>query len=451
MHRHLSLLTIINNELHVIVSYFCIFQKVITDKPLTQAPPIRSIDKIILPEVISRSGSHKIDIYEIIKPYCEVVKLELVFLAGRPFEKKKLTSTCCAALLREGTITKNSDQISEQLDYYGASLNINSSLDTINFQIVCLKKYFSEVLAIAEDVLINPTFPLKELDILIKRRIERLKIDAAKNDIASYRKLTENIFGPNHPYGYNSKKELYESINRDDIINHQRSCLSKDNCTVFMAGDIDDSIRFRLDSFLVCIPDYPEKTEKKILFEPSEEKILKLDGSTTQTSIKLGRKLFSRNHRDYHALMFVNTLLGGFFGSRLVSNVREDKGLTYNIYSLIDTHLFDGSFIISTDVTPSRVNQTLKEIYNEMDRLCQEPVKEEELNLVKNYLSGTFINFFDGPFNSIRAIKSLVLNDIPISELKSLLDISRTISSDQIIEVSQRYLDRNDFCEVVVG
>lgn len=418
---------------------------------LNKAPIIRSIDKIILPDVIRSTGANDIQIYEIVKERCNIVKLDLVFLAGRPFEKKKLTSSCCSSLLREGTLNKTSEEISEQLDFYGASLNISSSLDTVNVQFVCLQKYFQRVLSIVEDILINPTFPQAELDILIKRRMERLKIDSIKNDITSYRLLTESIFGENHPYGYNSSAELYQDISRADLITHFEDNICAETCSVFMAGDIEDDIRKELNVFLEKIPSNKSAKQKIITSTPTIEKQIKKIGSPTQTSIKLGRKLFSRKHEDYHQLMFVSTLLGGYFGSRLVSNIREDKGLTYNIYTLMDTLLHDGSFIIATDVTSDKVDETLKEIYKEMNLLCQEKVKEEELSLVKNYLSGTFINFFDGPFNSIRAIKALVLNKIPITELKSLIDISRAINSEQIIDISQKYLDRNDFCEVVVG
>jgi predicted Zn-dependent peptidase len=165
----------------------------------------------------------------------------------------------------------------------------------------------------------------------------------------------------------------------------------------------------------------------------------------------MGKKIFGRQHQDYPYLNFVTTLLGGYFGSRLVSNIREAKGLTYGIYSMLDTQLYDGCMIISTDVANKNVELCIKEIHKEIKKLCEVPVSTEELNLVKNYFAGTYLNFFDGPFNSLRAIKSLVLNQIPLSDLKSILDISQSITSDQVLDISQKYLNGNDFWEVVVG
>ena len=146
-----------------------------------------------------------------------------------------------------------------------------------------------------------------------------------------------------------------------------------------------------------------------------------------------------------------NTILGGYFGSRLISNIREDKGLTYGIYSMLDTHMADGSLMISTDVDKSNVKQTIAEIKKELDRMCQEKVPEDELSLVRNYVSGMYINFFDGPLNSIKAIKTLALNNIPLDELKSLLDIYRSISAEEILDTAQQYFNRNDFWTVTVG
>ena len=146
-----------------------------------------------------------------------------------------------------------------------------------------------------------------------------------------------------------------------------------------------------------------------------------------------------------------NTILGGYFGSRLISNIREDKGWTYGIYSTLDTHMADGSLMISTDVDKSNVQLTIAEIKKELNRMCQEKVPEDELNLVKNYVSGMYINFFDGPLNSIKAIKTLALNNIPLDELKSLLDIYRSITAEEILDTAQQYFNRNDFWIVTVG
>lgn len=132
-------------------------------------------------------------------------------------------------------------------------------------------------------------------------------------------------------------------------------------------------------------------------------------------------------------------------------NIRERLGLTYGIYSTLDIHVHDGLLMISTDVSNENINVCLKEIYTEFDKLIEYDVQLQELSLVRNYLMGTFISLFDGPFNSMRTIKSLVLSEIPISDITSLISVSKSIGPGEIRRLAQKYLNRNDFWEVLVG
>jgi predicted Zn-dependent peptidase len=333
-------------------------------------------------------------------------------------------------------------------------MSINASTDTINATITCLPKHFDSVLSIFKEVLCEPMFPEEELQNFITRRVENLKMDLVKGDIVSYRQLTEELYGINHAYGYNSSAELYKSVKNDDLKKHFSQFIVAQNCYAFIAGDVNIHHRQSLDRML----DSLNKGSKAVAplltnLNPNGNRRQKLhiEGNLSQTSIKIGRKLFNRKHPDYPVLTFVSTLLGGYFSSRLISNIREKKGLTYGIYSMLDTLLFDGAFIISTEVANKNVDLCIKEIYKEFDILQNAKVNANEMRLVKNYLAGNYLNFFDGPFNSLRAIKSLVLSDIPLKELKSLVNISQSITPEQVLDISQKYLDRNDFWEVIVG
>jgi len=165
----------------------------------------------------------------------------------------------------------------------------------------------------------------------------------------------------------------------------------------------------------------------------------------------MGRRAFDRRHPDYDKLHFTSTLLGGFFSSRLVSRIREELGLTYGIYSALDTQLYDGNFLIATEVANDKIEECINEVYAEINRLQTELVEEEEMQLVKNYLIGQYLNLFDGPFNSLKAIKSIVLAGIPLHKLNSLISTSVSVTAVQVMETAQEYYKRNDFWEVIVG
>ena len=437
---------------HSLNDYFCRSLKQYTLTNLKNRPAINELDTFVCPEVHVAYASNDVPIYQIHKENAQVVLVDIIFKAGRLQEHKQMAASCTAALLSEGTTQRSSQEIAEYVDYHGATLRVRSDFDTTSIKLLSMTKHIDKLTGLLEEILTMPLFSQDELELIISRRKERLKMDLQKNDIISYRRLTESLFGYNHPYGYNSAPEKYDLIEQADLITHHAQLFNAQNCACFVAGEINPTIVARLKTILSSLPKGSEYVEhKRLSKQPSSIRESVVRGNPLQTSIRMGRHCFSRNHPDYHKLLMANTILGGYFGSRLISNIREDKGLTYGIYSMLDTHMADGSLMISTDVDKSNVKQTIAEIKKELDRMCQEKVPEDELSLVRNYVSGMYINFFDGPLNSIKAIKTLALNNIPLDELKSLLDIYRSISAEEILDTAQQYFNRNDFWTVTVG
>ena len=150
-------------------------------------------------------------------------------------------------------------------------------------------------------------------------------------------------------------------------------------------------------------------------------------------------------------MSFLNNILGGFFGSRLMKNIREEKGLTYNIFSSLDTMLYEGYFYINTDVSPSQIDLTLKEIYKEMDSLRNTLISSDELEMNRNYLLGNLLSAVDGPFQSIRIVKSAILNGESEQDLKQTIDTFMSISVKELKETAEEFLDPSDYIEVIIG
>lgn len=419
---------------------------------LSKPPEILPIRKIITPEVINYHSEQDIPVYEVRKEGCGITTIEIVYTAGRPLESTKLVSGACAALLREGAGPYTSEVISEELDFMGATLSISSSMDFITVKGVCLKQQLPRFLDIIGVIISEPHFKKEEWLLYKKKSIERLKVQLAKTDILSYRAVTEAIYGADHPYGYNSAPEYYDAVSVDLLREHHRQHLVADNCQIFVAGDITDEDRKMIDG--LCLKMQTGEKQDREYTTPrvdSAPRQIYLPGGTHQSSIRIARKAFNRKHEDFSALNYVCNLLGGYFGSRLVSELREKRGLTYGIYSSMDSHLHDGDFMISTEVANENLSETLEGIYQEMDSLRSDLVSDEEIELVNNYMMGNYLNLFDGPFNSIRAIKSLALLRIPLDELDTLIKSSLSFDAKHIRDIAIKYLDRNDFWEVIVG
>lgn len=418
----------------------------------TNAPAIKEISTFNLPHAETFTLDNGIVVKVINKGTQDILKLEVVFLAGRPFEEKRLVARATSSMLKEGTISFNSAQIAEKIDFYGGTLSVPFNLDTSNIILYSLSRHFEELLPLLAEVILAPSFPDEELSTFIQNSKHRLQVDLSKADIVAYRKVTEYIFGENHPYGYNSFPETYDELTREDMIRHYQKNYSSKNCNIFFSGKVTARDISLVNKYLGQKMNAAEKPTPVIITTdapPEKIKITHPDG--VQTAIRIGCRLFSRNHPDYNDWFVLNTILGGYFGSRLMTNIREDKGFTYNIYSTFDTMHYDGCFYIGTEVGNEMVDVTLKEIYREIKKLQKEPVSENELSMVKNYLLGNMLTMLDGPFNIIDIIKTTTLEQLPENSFATLVDSIKTINPERIQTLAKKYLDAEKMWEVVVG
>ena len=414
-------------------------------------PEIKEVKNLVVPPPVLWHLSNGIPVYETNLGTQDIVKLELVFFAGRPFERKRLASRATAAMLREGTTHYSSGDIAEIVDYYGGTLSLPISLDTGNVLLYSLRKHFDKLLPVAADMLSGPTFPQEELDAFIERNKQRLQVELTKNDVIAYRKFTELLYGAKHPYGYNSFPETYAALTREDLLTHFQENYTAGNCLIFLSGKIDKQVRLLLEEHLgkAILPG----ERRQIILPPTDSQPKKMkiphpDG--LQTAIRIGSRLFNRTHEDHNGMYVLNTILGGYFGSRLMTNIREDKGYTYNIYSSHDAMLYGGYFYVGTEVGNEFVEPTLREIYHEMEELQEELVDDEEMSMVKNYLLGNMLTNLDGPFNIAEVVKTFISEGIPLSAFETLATDIRTVTAEELRELARKYSKKEAMWEVMV-
>ena len=173
--------------------------------------------------------------------------------------------------------------------------------------------------------------------------------------------------------------------------------------------------------------------------------------NSMQSGIRVGRRLFSRKHPDFNGVFVLNTILGGYFGSRLMTNIREKKGFTYNIYSTADAMLHDGCLYIATEVNGDKSAATLRAIFSEMKKMREKPVSDDELEMVRNYLLGMLLNGLDGPMNISDVVRNLLVEGLPLSAFDELVQAVRNIRPADIQALAQKYLQPEDYWVVQVG
>ncbi len=416
------------------------------------SPTIHQVGHLVLPEPKVVRLDNGIPVYALDFPGQEILKIEAVYRAGRPEEDKRLAARAAARLLREGTTRRSGAEIAEHIDFYGGSLSVPTNLDTSNFLLFSLRKYAAELIPVFAELLQEPSFPTDELETFKRTSIQELQVDLDKEEVLAYRRITELIFGTAHPYGYNSMPADYTALTRDDLARHFDHWYTPGNCRLFVSGRVDEPVLQLLNRHLGQNrrQGLTPRTPPQIADNQPHKEHIKHAGSL-QTAIKTGRRLFSRHHPDYNGVYVLNTILGGYFGSRLMMNVREKRGYTYNIYSTADAMLHGGCLYVATEVHTGKAAATLREIFLEMKRLRETPVPGEELSMVRNYLLGMLLNGLDGPLNTSDVIKTLITEDLPLHAFDELVHTIRTITPETLQELANRYLQPEDFWTVTVG
>lgn len=415
-------------------------------------PIISVVEHIPIPAYDTFYLDNGIKVIEVNMGSQDILKVEVIFKGSRIFETKKLTAKFCSSLIREGTENMAAANLAEYLDFYGANLSTGSNLDNSYISLSFINKYSGFLLPVLAEICFTPRFSDEEFTKYRDNSIQKLTLDLSKNELLCYRIFTEDLFGKDHSYGYNTELADIEKMTREDVINYYKHAYGSNNCFILVSGKVKNNVRSTLNNLFgqhthnVNDHGFPEVEQSG----PLERKYIK-SKNEFQCSLKLGRRLFNRKHEDFTKAFVTNTILGGYFGSRLMSSLREDLGYTYNIYSVFDHLVHSGYFYIDTEMDPKYLSKTEEEIHRQIILLQQEDVKQEELSMVKNYLMGNFLNLVDGPFNVSNFLRSLEIDGIEMMAFLRFVEEIKTISHYDIMHTANKYFQLSDLNEVVVG
>jgi zinc protease len=414
---------------------------------------------IQLPKKLNLPGYEKITFPNGLKVYMvnsgvhEVCRVEWIFNAGRWYEKQKHVARFTNRMMREGSAKYSSKQIAEQIDFYGASLKSSSTVDHGNYAVLALNKHLPDVLDIAEDLLKNPVFSEKELEILLRNNKEKLKVDLQKNEFIADQKMNLLLYGENHPYGYESVESNFDLVNTDLLKEHHKKYYNASDCFMLVSGLITNDLIKQLEKYFGG-NDWAGKknTEPELPFHPApEKKFTEQKKDAVQSAIRFCVETIDKKHPDYQKLSILNTILGGYFGSRLMSNIREDKGYTYGIYSSIINSVNSSFFHVSTEVGIDVSAAAVNEIIHEIQRLQNELVGKEELDLVRNYLTGKLLGNFDTPFNTASMYKNLFIYGLDVDYLHTFMNTIHTVTAEELREVANRCFNVDEMYQIVIG
>lgn len=420
----------------------------------TIAPPIKdAIDfNLQLKPYTKFILDNGVPVYAIDAGAEEVLQVEWVFGAGNWFEEKNMVAAATNFLLKNGTAGKNAFEINEHFEYYGAYLNRAAYNETATISLHCLNKHTAELLPVVAELISESVFPGDEVQLYKQNNKQRLAVSLKKSEFVAGRLIDEYVFGIEHPYGKYSTAAAYDALTREDLQAFYGQHYQQSRFTIFIAGklpkDIEQQLNKNFGQHKVADP----AALVNHLIRPAAEKKYRIvnDKEGVQGAIRIARSFPTRHHPDFTKATVLNNLFGGFFGSRLMSNIREDKGYTYGIHSYIQNHLHDTAWMVSTEAGRDVCEATITEVYKEMKTLRDELVEDDELLLVKNYMLGSILGDLDGPFHIIAKWKNIILNNLTENYFYDSVAAIKSVTAEELQLLANKYFVPEDFYELVV-
>jgi zinc protease len=428
--------------------------KVATEKlNRKQAPPIKDAVDLTLrlkpyEKYTLRNG---VDVYAINAGAEDVVMLDCVFYAGNWYEHKNLVAASTNFLLKNGTSKRNAFQINEHFEYYGSYLNRSCYNETSTLTLHSLTRHLPELLPVVKELLTDAVFPQEEIDVYKQNMKQRLNVNMKKSDFVAGRLIDAYLYGEQHPYGRYSHFEDFEAFAREELVDYYKQYYLNGHMVIFVAGKLPADIFQLLDQNLGDLANQPV-IPAEIVAQPASERKYRVtnDPNGVQGAVRLATQFPNRHHPDFQKVQVLNNLFGGFFGSRLMSNIREEKGYTYGIYSYLQNHIQQSAWVVSTEAGRDVCEATVAEVYKEMELLRNEPVEDDELLLVRNYMMGSILGDLDGPFQILNRWKNIILNGLDEDYFYKQLETIRTVSAGELQELANKYLVPEQFYELVV-
>lgn len=419
-----------------------------------ETPAFKTIDKIDIIKAKKEKLNNGIDFFSINAGSQEITKIEFVFKAGMYYQPAALIASTANTLIESGTRSYSANQISDGIDFFGSFLELEVGQDFAIVTLYSLNKYLDKSLKFVEEILKYPSFPADEFKIHLANKKQKHLINSQKVDIIARREFSELLFGKKHPYGVQVKDNDFERINLEEIKTFFNDHYHASNCTIIASGHLPNDIINTLNTFFGNDSwgnATTVKTSSVALETTKQQKHFIERPDTIQSAVKVGRLLFNKTHPDYFKFQVLNTILGGYFGSRLMANIREDKGYTYGIGSGLASFVNGGYFAISTEVGADVTKQTLEEIYKEIALLRKDLVKDNELETVRNYILGHFLRSVDGPFSLADKFKGIWEFGLDYSYFDNYFKAVKTVTPTELRDLANKYLKEEDLIECVVG
>jgi zinc protease len=416
-------------------------------------PEIRPVELKSIPEAELFCLKNGVPVYIIDAGSEELMRAEFIFDAGQVREDFPIVASTTNSMLLEGSLNYTAKEINNTFDFYGAFINLLIQKDSSAVTVFFLNKHIEKILELCFEILFRPAFHADELNNLQKKRLQSYLINRQKVQNLATDKYFESVFGSVHPYGKQVSPVDFENVTTSMLLKFHTDNYSQGRMAVIISGKIHKDSKAILNHFFGhhnFKSKMPDIKDIPIIGNQKKKEFVEKKGAM-QSAIRVGSATINKRHKDYNGLLVLDTILGGYFGSRLMKNIREEKGYTYGINSSLMSLNQSGYKVIITEVGKKHTGKTLDEIYKEIRLLQTKPVEVKELEVARSYMAGEMIRMFDGPFalaESFRAVWEFGLDN---NYYYNLAEKIKTIEPYEIIDLANTYYKVDDLYEIIAG
>ncbi|MEX2514125.1 MAG: pitrilysin family protein [Cyclobacteriaceae bacterium] len=418
----------------------------------TRVPPFKVPEKISLVHPQKRRLKNGIPLFFIPSPQIEAIKLEVIFpIHYHPSSlDQTLVPFFMLHMLQEGTHSKSSGQVDDFFDFHGSEIEVLSGYENQGLGILTTGKHLPDVLPVFRSLFTDAVFPDKEL---AKRKSQKklsINIQKEQNSARANQLVRKILFGHDHPFGYNAQEEDIDKIEKDSLVHYYKNQFLV-TPEIFVTGQLTENTLLEIERVFEDLTFINPFSQLNPIKPFAEQRITEIKGESVQSSIRLGKLMIPKAHPDYHGLVVFNTILGGYFGSRLIKNIREEKGYTYGINSFLGNLSSADYWIVMADVKAGFAEPVIDEVYLEINKLTKDLISDDELEIVRNYMIGHLLAQVSSPFDLMNQFKNIHYNGLNENFYQHHLDYIKNFQKEEISEIGMKYFQPGSFKEIIVG
>lgn len=420
------------------------------DRSKAPAFKIPNSIQLLHPEV--RLLPNGIEIHYIPTPEIQIIRMEICVNTALDdvLVEKKLIPFFTLEMLVEGTKDKGAEEIADFFDTYAAEVDTAVGFEYLHVNLTSPKKHFLTVLPVFRELLTEAVFPEQELSKKKRQKSLQLSVNRGKTSYWASQLFKREMFGEHHPFGQITLADDVDLVQREDLQRFYTGSLWN-KPKIFLTGNIGEKEIEAICELLGTLPVLSRAASENNFANKPTRRIYEEKKDALQSTVRIGCHIIPKSHPDHLPFWVMNTMLGGYFGSRLSKNIREDKGHTYGIHSAVGSLGSSDYWMVAADIIKAHTEEVFVEIYREIDRLKKEPIPREELENLRNYMAGKLLSQFNSSFEMIGRYKHVHLSGLGLSYYQQQLAYILSFDESDIHEAAKKHLDPSRFVEVLVG